>query len=195
MAIILASTSVTRRLLMRNTGIAFTIEPPPVDENRIKSDNLKSSPLEMATLLAKAKAIAVSQTHPAEVVIGADQVLEFAGRNYDKPHTIEEAASQLRSLRGNTHRLLSAVCCARGGKSLWQHCEQATLTMRNFSDRFLNDYLERIGSETLTSVGAYKLEGPGLQLFSAVEGDHFTILGLPMLPLLEFLRSVDEIPA
>jgi septum formation protein len=194
MAVILASTSVTRQLLMRDAGIVFTIEPPPVEENQIKSDNPNAAPAQMAMLLATAKAIAVSQMHLAEIIIGADQVLEFDGRIYDKPRTAEEAASHLRSLRGKTHRLLSAVCCAKGGASLWQHCGQATLTMRNFSDGFMDNYLARVGDAALTSVGAYKLEGQGLQLFSAVEGDHFTILGLPMLPLLEFLRSIGEIP-
>lgn len=195
MALILASTSITRQQLLGNAGIAFTIEPPPVDEYRIKSDNPKASPKQLASLLAEAKAITVSQMHPAEIVIGADQVLEFAGKSYDKPRTMAEAADQLRILRGQTHQLLSAVCCAKSGKPLWQHGEQATLTMRNFSGRFLDKYLADVGQDALASVGAYKLEGPGLQLFSAFAGDHSTILGLPMLPLLEFLRSIGEIPA
>jgi septum formation protein len=195
MALILASTSITRQQLLGNAGIAFTIERPPVDEYRIKSDNPKASPKQLASLLAEAKAITVSQMHPSGVVIGADQILEFAGKSYDKPRTMAEAADHLRILRGQTHQLLSAVCCAKSGKSLWQHGELATLTMRNFSDRFLDKYLADVGQDALASVGAYKLEGPGLQLFSAVAGDHSTILGLPMLPLLQFLRSIGEIPA
>lgn len=193
MAVILASTSTIRRQLLSSAGIEFTVVSPAVDETMLKSQNPGAAPERLASLLAAAKASAVSRLHPKAVVIGADQVLALDGKSYDKPRTMEEAAGHLSSLRGKTHHLHTAVCCARGENLLWQHCAQASLTMRSFSSDFLDGYLTQIGRDALTSVGAYKLEGRGVQLFSAIAGDHFAILGLPLLPLLEFLRSSGEL--
>lgn len=195
MAVILASSSATRQQLLRDAGIDFTCEPPPVDEAQLKATHPGLKPEAMAILLATAKALAVSQQHSGELVIGADQVLAFGDDIYDKPRSREEAGNQLRNLRGHSHVLVSAVCCARAGQAVWQCCEQARLTMREFSDDFLDHYLNRTGSSITSSVGGYKLEGLGLQLFTAIDGDHFTILGLPMLQLLNFLRMAGEIPS
>jgi septum formation protein len=195
MAIILASSSTIRRLLLLNAGISFTVQHPLIDETELKQNRPDARPERMATLLATEKSLSISQSHRNELVIGADQVLVFGGKIYDKPGNPDEARNHLKALRGNTHVLISAVCCSRDGKPLWDYREQATLTMRSFSDTCLDSYLASIGNDAMTSVGAYKIEGRGLQLFSAITGGHFTILGLPMLPLLEFLRDAGEIPA
>ncbi|MBC8036373.1 MAG: Maf family protein [Rhizobiales bacterium] len=193
MAIILASTSSIRRRLLENAGVAFTSEKPPVNEGELKSLSPTLGPEAMAQHLAAAKCMSVSARHPDDFVIGADQVLSFAGKTYDKPENLAEAKSHLLEFSGKTHTLISAVCCARGGAVLWHYSDRAELTMRPFSDRFLENYLAAVGGDATTSVGAYKLEGPGIQLFEGIKGDYFTILGLPLLPLLAFLRSVDGI--
>jgi septum formation protein len=126
---------------------------------------------------------------PDAIVLGADQVLDFDGTAVAKPATTDAARRQLEQLRGREHWLETAVCCAQGERIVWRHHDRAKLVMRQFSDRFLADYLEGTGTDALSSVGAYKLEGPGIQLFDLVEGDYFSILGLPLLPLLAFLRS------
>ncbi len=195
MAVILASTSTIRQQLLRNAGVAFTVVHPLVDEALLKSQNPSAAPEHLASLLAAAKAAAVSRSHSTAYVIGADQVLALDGKTYDKPRNMEEAGSHLLSLRGKTHQLFSVVCCARNGHLQWRHRGRASLTMRNFSTEFLENYLAQIGEDVTTSVGAYKLEGRGVQLFSAIAGDHFTILGLPLLPLLDFLRSSGELAA
>lgn len=142
----------------------------------------------VAESLAVAKAVRISQRHEDALVIGADQMLECEGVWYDKPADLETARSQLQALRGHTHRLISCVSVVRGGQRMWHHVARAELTMRTFSDGFLDDYLEKAGPDILDSVGAYRLEAMGVQLFSAISGDYFTVLGLPLLPLLEFLR-------
>lgn len=139
--------------------------------------------------LARAKAQAVSVRHAGGVVIGADQILDCGGVWFDKPADIEAARAHLRNLRGRSHRLVCAVAVLRDGAECWHHVESARLTMRDFSDRFLENYLRGGGAEILESVGAYRLEGSGAQLFSVVDGDYFTVLGLPLLPLLAFLRE------
>lgn len=144
---------------------------------------------EAAEALARAKAEAVSPRHTGALVIGADQILECAGAWFDKPPDATAAARQLGSLCGRTHRLVSAVCVARDGQIIWQVVDAARLTMRPLSEAAIAAYLEKAGPEALESVGAYRLEGLGAQLFSAIEGDFFTILGLPLLPLLAFLRQ------
>jgi septum formation protein len=149
---------------------------------------------DVALALADSKARAVSARRPGAIVVGADQILECEGRWFDKPATVEEAARHLRALRGRTHRLVSAVVAVRDGERRWRHAAEARLTMRDFSDRFLEDYLARSGPAILESVGAYRLEGLGAQLFARIEGDYFTILGLPLLPLLDFLRGERALP-
>ena len=191
--IVLASTSVARQSMLHNAGLAFTIARPDVDERALVIDNPQWPPRETALKLAEAKAMDVSCHHAGAFVIGADQVLSIGERIYGKPRDRAHCRQQLRELRGRTHSLISAVVLVRSGKTVWSHVGESRLTMRDYSDEFLETYLDAIGDDCVTSVGGYKIEGPGVQLFSTVSGDHFTILGLPLLPLLEKLREVGEI--
>jgi septum formation protein len=186
--IVLASASSARRLLLERAGIAHVCEPAAIDEAAVKAAMQGVAVEEVALALADSKACAVATRRPGAVVIGADQILECDGRWFDKPADVAEAARHLRALRGRTHRLVSAAVAVRDGARLWRHVAEARLTMRPFSDHFLDDYLACGGPAILESVGAYRLEGPGAQLFETIDGDYFTILGLPLLPLLEFLR-------
>ena len=187
--LILASASVSRRQMLQNAGLDFTIETSGVDEDEVKLSLAaeKATPRDIAEMLAELKAKRVSLRHPEAMVIGADSTLACNGRLFDKPPTIEAARRQLQALAGQTHELHSSVVVARGGVRLWHCNEHARLTMRPLSDVFLDAYLARAGSAVTTSVGAYQLEGVGAHLFTRVEGDYFTILGLPLLPLLSFL--------
>ena len=191
--IVLASTSVARQSMLHNAGLAFTIARPDVDERALVIDNPQWPPRETALKLAEAKAMDVSCHHAGAFVIGADQVLSIGERIYGKPRDRAHCRQQLRELRGRPHSLISAVVLVRSGKTVWSHVGESRLTMRDYSDEFLETYLDAIGDDCVTSVGGYKIEGPGVQLFSTVSGDHFTILGLPLLPLLEKLREVGEI--
>ena len=190
MKLILASTSPARQLILRNAGLTFTSIAPHVDERRIADDHPRWTAHETAAGLAAAKATKVSLDHPEHLVIGADQVLEYNGTTYSKPQTIEHCRQQLLELRGHEHHLISAICCSSQGIPQWRHSATAKLRMRQFTDAFLEHYLIHIGGECLSSVGGYKIEAMGLQLFDQIEGDHFTILGLPLLPLLSNLRSL-----
>lgn len=189
--IILASGSQTRRTMLERAGVPFTVQTAAVDEGAVKGAMKEETknPARVADVLAELKATRVSARNPGAIVIGADQMLDCDGVWFDKPETAADAAVQLRALRGKTHRLTSAVVAVRDSRRLWHHTESARLTMRSFSDAFLEDYLARLGETATTSVGAYQIEGLGAQLFMAVDGDHFTILGLPLLPLLDFLRE------
>ena len=188
-ALTLASKSVTRAALMRAAGIAFQTVSPDVDEVAAKRDLLAegAAPRPVAEALARMKAVAVSKDRPG-LVIGADQTLDLDGVLHDKATNLDEARRRLTVLRGKTHALHTAVAVAREGATLWRHVETARLTMRAFSDGFLDRYLARAGAVVLTSVGGYQLEGEGAQLFEAIEGDYFSILGLPLIPLLGALR-------
>lgn len=189
--LILASTSQSRRTMLAAAGVAFSAEAPGVDEDAVK-DSLKGEsapPATIAETLAELKARKVSLRHPDAFVIGADQVLDREGVMYDKPPDVAAARRQLQALRGRAHRLTASVVVARGDARLWHRTEVAILHMRPFTDAFLDDYLARVGEAACRSVGAYQLEGLGAQLFSRIEGDYFTILGLPLLPLLDFLRG------
>jgi septum formation protein len=185
MKLILASGSAIRAELLRNAGVEIVVRKPEVDEELIKSGMAGQGGESIALALAEAKALAV----PGELVLAADQVLDCGGKLYDKPADLDAARRQLMELRGKSHRLISGVAVARSGAVLWRHVAMATLTMRVFSDSFLDDYLDAGGTDLLTSVGAYKLEKRGAQLFSSVEGDYFTVLGLPLVPVLGFLRD------
>ncbi len=188
--VVLASGSRTRLALLEAAGVPVTVEVPRVDEAMVK-DALKAeqAPVERAAeTLAELKATRVSARHPGALVIGCDQMLECEGRWLDKPEDRAQAAEQLRFLRGKVHRLVTTAVVLRDGQRLWHQTDQARLQMRPFSDEFLEDYLDRVGAAVLSSVGAYQLEGLGAQLFTRVDGSHFTILGLPLLPLLDFLR-------
>ncbi len=189
--LILASASEARRTVLARAGVPFRVVVSGVDETPIKQHVLGAGgdPAKVAATLAEAKAKTVSQHEPAALVLGSDQVLVLDGKLYDKPETIDEARGHLTSLRGRTHTLISAVVLAKGGSVVWQTSETASLTMRDFSDSFLDFYLASEGSGVLSSVGAYRLEGLGSQLFSEIDGPHATILGLPLFPLLEELRN------
>lgn len=190
-SLILASGSAARQRLLRAAGVAVTVDPARVDEASIieslQADGAR--PRDVADLLAELKALQVSGRHPAALVVGADQVLSLGKELFQKPGNLVGAREQLRRLRGRTHVLSSAVAVARDGSVIWRVVQEAQLTMREFSDAFLETYLAEAGGDILGSVGAYHVEGLGLQLFSKVEGDTFTIQGLPMLPLLDFLRT------
>lgn len=188
--LILASGSATRQSLLRNAGLIFEIAPPTLDEEALKT-KLRAEghpPRNQAESLAEMKALAVALARPG-FVIGADQMLACEAEAFDKPANREQARAQLQKLRGREHQLLTAVVVAKGVNVLWRFTDQARLTMRNFSDAFLDSYLDNIGPAAMTAVGGYQLEGRGIQLFEAIEGDYFSILGLPLLPLLGFLRE------
>jgi septum formation protein len=176
-------------MLLTSAGLEFEAMKPDMEETDLKASMTLSDPAARAEMLAHAKAVSLAIRLPDAIVIGADQVLNFNGQAFDKPETIAEARRQLVQLRGREHWLEAAICCARGEDVLWQHLGRARLVMRPFTDMFLSQYLEQLGSDVLTSVGGYKLEGAGIQLFDTIEGEYFTILGLPLLPLLAFLRS------
>ncbi len=193
--IVLASGSAARQGMLRQAGVSFDVHVAPVDEDGIKSALRQegADASQTAETLAEVKALRVSLNYPGRIVIGADQMLDCQGQWFDKPANLAAAAGQLKSLRGQTHHLHSAVVAVRDGQRLWHYRDRATLTMRNFSDDFLATYLDRAGDAVLSSVGAYQVEGLGAQLFAAWIGDHFTILGMPLLPLLDFLRENGEL--
>lgn len=190
--LVLASASKARAALLGNAGLDIEIRPAQVDEGGIKTKMLAvgASPSDIALALACEKSLAISVGVDG-LVIGADQVLVHDGHLFDKPQTMAEAAGHLKTLAGSTHQLISAVSVSSDGSEVWSTIAVANLTMRPFSDAFLDAYLKRFREEALTSVGAYHLEGLGAQLFSRIDGDYFTILGLPLLELLAFLRSQD----
>jgi nucleoside triphosphate pyrophosphatase len=188
--IVLASASRARRELLAAAGIAFTVEPADVDEPRVRAGLGRATlPAEVAEVLACAKAEDIGARRRDSLVIGADQVLAFGDEILTKPGDAAGARKTLTKLRGKTHELHSAVAFAEDGQVTWTHTATARLTMRAFSDDFLEEYLVRAGDRIGGSVGAYELEGPGVQLFERIEGDYFTILGLPLLPVLAELRT------
>jgi septum formation protein len=187
--LILASQSRARQALLANAGIAFEAIAADIDERALQSDSGLSAPGEIASLLAGEKALRVSSHHPDRIVVGADQTLALGKQLFSKPAGRVQAAQQLRALSGNSHDLHSAVAVARDGKILFAHVSIARMTMRELSGPEVRTYLDEAGEAVTTSVGAYQLEGLGIHLFERIEGDHFTILGLPLLPLLAFLRG------
>jgi septum formation protein len=197
MALVLASASKARRALLEGAGLEILTDPAAVDEAAVKASLASegAGSEDIALALAELKALRVSPRHPGLIVLGADQILECEGQRFDKPEDLAAARAQLRALEGRRHRLISAQVALRDGQRLWHHCGEALLTMRHFSEAFLESYLAAAGPTVLDSVGAYQLEGRGAQLFTKVEGDYFTVLGLPLLPLLDFLRLQGELPA
>ena len=187
--LVLASKSDVRGKMLAAAGLRFEIRPAQIDERAVETKAGVNDAAAAARLLARAKAETVAATRPGQLVLGADQTLARGATRFSKPKDRAGADEQLRSLRGRTHELHSALALVRDGEVLFDCVDSAKLTMRDFSDRFLNEYLEMAGNAALTSVGGYQLEGIGIQLFERIEGDYFTILGLPLLPLLAFLRQ------
>ncbi|HTT79581.1 MAG TPA: Maf family protein [Stellaceae bacterium] len=195
--LILASASAARADMLRAAAIDFTVHPAGIDEGSVKSAARAAgkAAIDAARALAAAKACAVSRRFAAAYVIGADQILVAGDEWFDKPYDLDGARAQFLALRGGTHRLASAVCVARDGRSLWQATSEPQLTMRRFSDEFLDSYLAAEGESLLGAVGAYRVEGRGVQLFARISGDHFAVLGMPLLELLGFLRDCGVVPA
>jgi septum formation protein len=187
--LILASQSRARKMLLANAGIDFEAFPADIDERALQKDSGLTAPGEIASLLAREKALFVSSRNPERYIIGADQTLALGNRLLSKPSGRAQAAEQLRALAGNTHELHSAVAVAREGKILFSEVTVARMSMRALGEAEIGAYLDLAGEAVTSSVGAYQLEGLGVHLFERIEGDHFTILGLPLLPLLTFLRD------
>lgn len=189
--LVLASGSATRRRLLESAGVTFRVQPSGVDEEEVKR-SLRArgaDALDVAETLAEIKALQVGSSQPHALVIGADQMLDCQGVWFDKPSSTKAVADHLRRLMGRSHRLATAAVICSDGRRIWHHRAEAWLSMRSLSEAFVKDYVERFGEEVCGSIGAYRLEEIGAQLFSAVEGDHFVIQGLPLLPLLGFLRE------
>ena len=186
--LILASQSRARQVLLGNAGIPFEAIPADIDERAVQKNSGLTSPGEIAGLLAREKALFVSSKNPGRYVVGADQTLALGERLFSKPSGRAQAAEQLNALAGNSHSLHSAVAVARDGQIMFADVSLARMTMRPLSESEIAGYLDAAGQAVTTSVGAYQLEGLGVHLFERIEGDHFTILGLPLLPLLAFLR-------
>ena len=184
---ILASQSTARAALLRGAGLVFEQRPARIDEASVKESFGGKDPDECALMLASLKAARIRT--PETLIIGADQLLVCNDEWFDKPSDLPAARDQLQRLRGKTHTLITAIVCHRDGAEIWRHVARPRLRMRQFTDAFLDDYLALEGDAVLSSVGAYRLEGPGIQLFDAIEGEYAAIIGLPLLALLGFLRQ------
>ena len=193
--LILASGSPFRKSLLANAGIEFSAAPPAVDERALEAplEGSGATPEEVAQILAEAKAANVSESQPGALVLGCDQTLSLHDDLFHKPRDMEDARRHLLKLSGRTHQLNSAAVLARNGEALWRDVGIARLTMRKLEPGFIGRHLARVGPMALNSVGAYQIEGEGIQLFEKIEGDHFTIVGLPLLPLLKELRAMGAI--
>ncbi len=186
--LVLASRSKIRQMMLQAAGIPVEVDPADIDERGVEAGAPAQEPQHAAALLARKKALRVAARHPGRLVLGADQVLALGSRRFDKPPDRVAARAQLRELAGQTHQLHSAIAFVQNANVVFELIATAHLTMRLFSELFLERYLDAVGSAATTSVGGYQLEGLGIQLFERIEGDYFTILGLPLLQALAFLR-------
>lgn len=195
--LVLASASLIRLQLLQSAGLAVTAHPARIDEAALRAGLAAETvaPRDIADALAAAKARKITERHPDALVLGCDQVLACHNRVWSKPETRADARQQLQTLRGQSHQLLSALVLYHEARPIWRHIGTARLTMRAFSDAYLDSYLDRNWPAIAQSIGAYQLESEGIRLFSAVEGDYFTILGLPLLPLLSYLTQREFIPS
>lgn len=191
--LVLASASPFRRALLENAGLAFAVEPARIDERVVEESLEGVNPEDVASILAEAKAQDVSSRNPGAIVIGSDQTLSLDGTIYHKPANMDEARRRLLDLSGRTHELNSAIVLARDGETIWRHISVARMTMRDLDPGFVGRHLSSVGDTALSSVGAYQFEGEGIQLFERIEGDYFTVIGLPLLPLLSELRQIGAI--
>jgi nucleoside triphosphate pyrophosphatase len=193
--VVLASASASRIALFRNAGLEFAARPAAIDERSVEAPLVAAgaAPSGIAMALAEAKALAIAIDTPEALVVGADQVLSAEGRRWHKPSGLTEARDQLLALSGKTHALETAVAVARGGAIAWRYGATARMTMRKLSAAEVDAYLGEVGEKALASVGAYQIEGPGIRLFEAIDGDYFAILGLPLLPLLQFLHEAGAV--
>jgi septum formation protein len=192
MPLILASKSPFRAMILKNAGVPFRAESANIDERSVEAPMLNSgaTPEDVAQVLSEAKAMDVSERFPDEIVLGSDQTLSLGDDVFHKPRDIEEASRHLLRMSGRTHQLNSAMALAKNGQTFWRHVAVARLTMRDLSPEFIGRHLAEVGEAALQSVGAYQYEGLGIQLFEKIEGDYFTIVGLPVLPLLHELRRL-----
>jgi septum formation protein len=193
--LILASKSAVRRSVLESAGVPVEVVAADIDERGIEQRSGVSDPGEAAKLLAREKANAVASAHPGRIVLGADQTLALGQRRFSKAADRAGAREQLRALRGQVHALHSGLAVLQGDKVLFEHVAVARLSMRPFSDAFLDSYLDEVGAAALSSVGGYQLEGRGAQLMERVEGDHFTVLGMPLFPLLDWMRQAGLLEA
>ena len=195
--LILASGSTARAAMLRGAGLAIEVRPAAVDEAEVKRSARGEgvSADDTALMLAELKALRVARANPDALVVGADQLLVCEDRWFDKPASLAEARSQLLALRGRAHTLVTAMVVHRGEQRVWQHIAKPRLVMRSFGEAFLEEYLATEGTNVLATVGGYRIEGPGINLFDAVAGEHSAIMGLPLLPLLGFLRQTGALPA
>jgi len=195
-ALVLASSSPFRAKMLTAAGVGLTVEVPGVDEVAVR-ESLRAEGArveDVAIALGELKAASISQKHPQALVIGSDQMLDCNGVWFEKPADRDHARASLIALAGREHRLVTSVVVARGGSRIWHAMDTVRMSMRPLSEAFIDQYLDVMGDEATSSVGAYQLEGLGAQLFTAVEGDYFTVLGLPLLPLLDFLRTHGVLP-
>lgn len=192
--VVLASGSRIRRALLQSAGLSFTVAPADLDEgqirHRLQSENDAVSAEDIALALATAKAKLIAKDHANALVIGCDQTLKFEDRIYEKARDLTTIRETLLSFRGKTHRLCSAVAIVQNSDVIWSTVQHADLTMRNYSENFIDEYLARVGNEAMDSLGGYQLEAQGIQLFDSIDGDYFTVLGLPLLSLVKELRSL-----
>lgn len=191
--LVLASASPFRKALLENAGLAFEVEPAQIDERAVEAPLDDLNPEDVATILAEAKAQDVSDRNPGAIVIGSDQTLSLEGTIYHKASNMDEARRRLLALSGKTHELNSAIVLAKDGETIWRHLSVARMTMRDLDPGFVGRHLSNVGDSALASVGAYQFEGEGIQLFERIDGDYFTIIGLPLLPLLAQLRDLGAI--